>query len=150
MCRQLGFPYAVAAVSSSIFRPGEGPIWMDNVECNGTENHIGECQRSPLDTINCVHAEDAGVLCSSELPTGSHACWYSVHCVYASVCLQLQQLSSSRTAVACTHFVVLLQLALSVVTRTVGAGLTITALGLHCTYSHTSTALSRLCHVTVH
>lgn len=97
---------------------------MDNVECNGTESHIGECQRSSLDTINCVHSEDAGVLCSSELPTGSHACWHSVHCVYASVCLQLQQLSSSQTTVACTHFVVLLQLALSVVTRTVGAELT--------------------------
>lgn len=128
VCHQLGFPFAVAAVSSSVFGPGEGPIWMDNVECNGTESHIGECQRPPIDTINCVHAEDAGVLCSSELPTGVHACWYSVCCAYASVCPQLQQLFSSWTTVACTHSVVSLQLALSVVTRTVGAEPTIFAL----------------------
>ena len=64
VCRQLGFSYVVAALSSAVFGPGEGAIWLDNVECNGTESHIGECQRAPLDTINCLHSEDAGVMCS--------------------------------------------------------------------------------------
>lgn len=64
VCRQLNFSYAVAALSSAVFGPGEGPIWMDNVECNGTESRIGECQRAPLDTVNCGHSEDAGVICS--------------------------------------------------------------------------------------
>lgn len=68
VCRQLGFPYAVAALSSSVFGEGEGAIWMDNVECNGTEKHIGECRRTPLDNINCVHSEDAGIMCSSKFP----------------------------------------------------------------------------------
>lgn len=64
VCRQLGFQYAVAALSSTVFGPGEGPIWMDNVECNGTELHIGECEHADLDMINCGHSEDAGVICS--------------------------------------------------------------------------------------
>ena len=38
VCRQLNFSYAVAALSSVVFGAGEGPIWMDNVECNGTES----------------------------------------------------------------------------------------------------------------
>ena len=65
VCRQLNFSYAVAALSAAVFGVGEGPIWMDNVECNGTESRIGECQRASLDTVNCGHHEDAGVICSS-------------------------------------------------------------------------------------
>ena len=73
VCRQLGFPYAVAALSASVFGAGEGPIWMDNLECNGTEKRIGECGRTSLDNINCGHTEDAGVMCSGKFETGIRA-----------------------------------------------------------------------------
>lgn len=80
-CRQLGFPYAVAALATPVFGEGVGAIWMDNVECNGTEQHIAECRRTPLDNINCGHSEDAGIVCSGEFPTCIYACWYSTNYV---------------------------------------------------------------------
>ena len=37
---------------------------MDNVDCDGTEGNIIECEHSS--THNCRHKEDAGVICKCE------------------------------------------------------------------------------------
>ena len=42
---------------------GTGPIYLDNVQCVGTELHIQECTYSS-DASECTHAEDASLLCS--------------------------------------------------------------------------------------
>ena len=42
---------------------GTGQIWMDNVNCRGTETRLIDCPANPLGNHNCVHAEDAGVSC---------------------------------------------------------------------------------------
>ena len=37
---------------------------MDNLRCNGRQNRLVDCPRNALGTHNCVHSEDAGVICA--------------------------------------------------------------------------------------
>ena len=66
VCRQLGYGRAVAALGSATFGEGSGPIWYDNVRCNGSEASITQCAHDGLGVHNCDHKLDAGVICSSE------------------------------------------------------------------------------------
>ena len=43
VCRQLGYPDAVAALSSAHYGQGSGSILLDEVECLGTEPDIFAC-----------------------------------------------------------------------------------------------------------
>ncbi|KAM9782737.1 scavenger receptor cysteine-rich domain-containing protein DMBT1-like, partial [Neosynchiropus ocellatus] len=43
VCRQLGCGHAVAAPMSAHFGEGEGPIWLDDVECTGVELALTLC-----------------------------------------------------------------------------------------------------------
>lgn len=67
VCRQLGCGEAVSAHSSAYFGQGSGPIWLDNVQCIGTETALSQCQARPLGLNNCYHGEDAGVVCAGNL-----------------------------------------------------------------------------------
>ena len=46
-----------------VLHNGVGQIWLDNVQCRGTETNLFSCTHSPVGTHNCVHSEDAGVRC---------------------------------------------------------------------------------------
>lgn len=66
VCRQLGFRHAVKAARNSEF--GEGRhlrILLDDVQCQGTESSLLECQHAAVGTHNCAHYEDAGVICGN-------------------------------------------------------------------------------------
>ena len=49
---------------TSGFIDGTGQIWLDNVQCSGTETRLIDCPANPLGNHNCVHGEDAGVRCT--------------------------------------------------------------------------------------
>uniref|UniRef100_A0A3Q2XYF2 SRCR domain-containing protein n=1 Tax=Hippocampus comes TaxID=109280 RepID=A0A3Q2XYF2_HIPCM len=63
VCRQMGCGRALEAPMEARFGPGGDPIWMDDVECTGSEAKLGECQHSGIGLHNCRHTEDAGVVC---------------------------------------------------------------------------------------
>lgn len=65
VCRWLGYSYG-SVLSRGSFRPGVGPIWLDNTLCNGTENNLMQCKHRGIGTHNCDHKEDAGVICFSK------------------------------------------------------------------------------------
>ncbi|KAM6364604.1 scavenger receptor cysteine-rich domain-containing protein DMBT1-like [Pluvialis apricaria] len=66
VCRQLGCGTAVSAPGSAHFGQGSGRIWLDNVNCTGTEATLSECQARPWGSNSCDHHEDAGVVCSGD------------------------------------------------------------------------------------
>ncbi|XP_058262799.1 deleted in malignant brain tumors 1 protein-like isoform X2 [Hemibagrus wyckioides] len=67
VCRQLGCGKAVTAHQIAHFGQGSGPIWLNNVQCSGSESSITECSHSGFGNLNCNHGEDAGVTCSGNI-----------------------------------------------------------------------------------
>ncbi|XP_074874831.1 scavenger receptor cysteine-rich type 1 protein M130-like [Buteo buteo] len=65
-CRQLGCGPAVSALHEAAFGEGTGPIWLEQVECRGTEPSLQDCWARPGDGGACRHKEDAAVNCSEE------------------------------------------------------------------------------------
>ena len=61
-CRQLGYPRSVSIATSG---PGSGPIWLDNVGCQGNEQFLVNCTHNGLGVNDCDHTEDVGVICAN-------------------------------------------------------------------------------------
>ena len=57
-------PSGAVAYSNARFGPGTGPIYFNNLICNGVEGSIFECTSDGLGvTGSCTHADDAAVMC---------------------------------------------------------------------------------------
>ncbi|KAK7906858.1 hypothetical protein WMY93_015470 [Mugilogobius chulae] len=67
VCRQLGCGQELSAPSGAHFGRGEGPIWLDNVECTGDELALTQCTHPEYGNHNCGHSEDASVICLGAL-----------------------------------------------------------------------------------
>jgi len=63
ICYSLGFGYIGREIKINIYGSGRGKIWLDDIHCDGTERHIGECQHSGWGVHNCGHYEDVAVSC---------------------------------------------------------------------------------------
>ena len=72
VCRQLGWTGADSAYKTAHFGRGTGPIWLDDVQCRGNESRLDQCHHSGVGNHDCVHAEDAGVVCQSEYMWSFH------------------------------------------------------------------------------
>ena len=62
VCRQLGYNLT-SAYHGAHFGQGTGPIWLDNVQCTGSESRLVNCTNRGIGIHNCKHHEDAGVAC---------------------------------------------------------------------------------------
>ena len=68
--RQVSLPFVppsaaagVAHLANAAFGPGVGAILLDQVQCNGSEKRLVECPNSGMHVINCLHTDDASVIC---------------------------------------------------------------------------------------
>ncbi|XP_053380060.1 deleted in malignant brain tumors 1 protein-like [Mercenaria mercenaria] len=68
ICRMLGHHRGGRVIKGGSFGGGSGPIWLDDLECNGTESRIQDCVHKPWGSNNCGHNEDAAVMCIQDSP----------------------------------------------------------------------------------
>ena len=60
------FEFAGATSQSrAAYGQGTGSIFLDDVQCAGTENRLLDCTTRTVGTHNCAHSEDAGVTCTT-------------------------------------------------------------------------------------
>lgn len=61
VCRQLGFTSVNSYGSGA--NSGNGTIWLDQVNCNGSESSIAACRHSYWGYHDCHHSEDVIISC---------------------------------------------------------------------------------------
>uniref|UniRef100_A0A8C4VIM8 SRCR domain-containing protein n=1 Tax=Gopherus evgoodei TaxID=1825980 RepID=A0A8C4VIM8_9SAUR len=58
VCKQLGCGSAVPVPGEAAFGEGTGPIWVETLNCRGTESSLWDCPAKPWGESNCDHKED--------------------------------------------------------------------------------------------
>jgi hypothetical protein len=62
-CQQLGYSSGTAQCCA-FFGTGVDPIWMDNLNCTGSESRLFDCPFNGFGVHNCSHDEDVSVICT--------------------------------------------------------------------------------------
>ncbi|NXC44285.1 DMBT1 protein, partial [Penelope pileata] len=85
VCSQLGCGRATDAVGAAQFGEGTGEILLDEVQCQGNEAVLWQCSHDGWLITDCLHMEDAGVICadlSLRLVNGRNRCEGRVEVYY--------------------------------------------------------------------
>jgi len=53
----------VGQVIENRYGAGTGPIWLDDVDCDGSETNITNCDHRGWGSHNCDHDEDVAIVC---------------------------------------------------------------------------------------
>ena len=51
------------AYGNAHFGEGQGDIYIENVDCTGSEDRLADCPASDVGDHDCSHSEDAGIAC---------------------------------------------------------------------------------------
>ena len=65
VCNELDFGKAVTARHGAFYGQGSGQIWLDDINCVGTEETIRNCLHGGWGSHDCSHGEDASVNCTA-------------------------------------------------------------------------------------
>ena len=67
VCNELGLDHVVAPAAkyNAFYGESKYPIWLNNLQCVGTELSIKNCSHSGWGINNCSHSQDVGVKCIS-------------------------------------------------------------------------------------
>ena len=92
VCRQLGFGPAIIVRDNAYYGESSGQIWLDDLNCTGTELTLYECSHSGWGAENCNSTEGAGVRCAVSngnfktrlLIATTYVCMYNI---YVHVCI---------------------------------------------------------------
>ena len=84
VCTQLGFPGVISVRNRAFYGRGSGPIWLDDVECNGQELSLSGCEHRSWGYHSCSsdHQEDAGVQCQRKFALVTLR---TIKCVYFQI-----------------------------------------------------------------
>ena len=63
VCRQLNYTDQIEYGTLYSNGTESGPIWLDNVKCNGQESTIAACQHNGWGINSCNHKNDIGITC---------------------------------------------------------------------------------------
>ena len=81
VCRQLGYTFnGTQILAISEFSQGSGPIFLDEVACDGQEGRIMECGGTPPGVHTCTHTQDVAIRC-----IGKH--FWSISVQYQLTCI---------------------------------------------------------------
>ena len=69
LCHRSSLSTAAVAVPGAEFGRGQGPIYLDSVQCTGAESSLVVCEHRGVGIHNCGHYEDAGVRCLGKILT---------------------------------------------------------------------------------
>ena len=53
-----------------MYGKGQGPVWLDDVECMGSEETILNCDHSSVGIHDCTHMEDVAIQCMPGMYSG--------------------------------------------------------------------------------
>lgn len=86
ICKMLGYPRALTSRNRAFYGRGSGKIWVDQLNCNGNEDSIFDCDMNELGDHDCDHKEDAGVECYREIPKRPATMPVKLTCPYDMEC----------------------------------------------------------------
>ncbi|XP_060554810.1 scavenger receptor cysteine-rich domain superfamily protein-like [Ruditapes philippinarum] len=68
LCFMLGYDRSGGVFYEQYSNPGNGTIWLDDLECTGQETSIDECDKKGniWGSHNCHHEEDVGIKCRTK------------------------------------------------------------------------------------
>ncbi len=66
VCHMFNYSIGLARTHARFGAGERMPIWMDGLECSGSENSVFDCARDPFGEGDCTHNEDASVICKND------------------------------------------------------------------------------------